>query len=274
MKNKISTFEQISSELYNVYGQQSIIPMLFGLASVFKEEITSTTYSFPILFLKGTFATGKSTLSFFIQEAFSGNTSTQSLVNNYEYSELFTAVRNASGICVFDEYRANDRSDLLLKNAYSPRSFHLGKGNREQSIPKPIASFIVLSKYNPTDAPLLSRSIFIENEFNNYSQTQIENYRRLQELFQENNCKCLDEIYSKREHFKSCFERVFKECNLKLYPFSKSGMRRITENYSIIAAVYYCLKDKIIFPFSEKELHSLLVMSIKNQEELVIANDM
>lgn len=198
-------FEIVADQIFKVYGQQSILPILFGLASIFRDEIKSEE-PFPILFLKGRFTTGKSSLSSFIQRVFDTSKNTDGVMY-YGLEHKYLEKLNSSGLLRLDDYRSSPQNDAGLKAIVDGRVISIGTNSSNNSpvTYKMTASVIVCSAAMPEEETVACRFILVENQINVYSQLQTLRFDHLNQFFKNNNCNCSDEILLHKNFVKENF---------------------------------------------------------------------
>ena len=254
-----SSFSEIAKQVYQVYGQQSVLPILFGVASIYRDYIISVNGFFPILYLKGSFTTGKTSLSTALQLIFS-----ESNITMYEpvkSIDIHVGMSQA-GITIIDEYNSGIRSDVAIKAAYDNAEMKTVGKNMKVDNRNATAALMVLSRDLPTDVNILCRLILVGNEKNDYSTFQVDNFNALQETLRSSNCNCVSELKGNLEFLSNHFETFFNRCKEDFLPFSESENRRIIGNYSTIVTVFDCLRGLVDFPFGIKELYPILNKSI------------
>lgn len=265
MKKQIE-FSEIAKQVYEVYGQQSVLPILFGVASIYREHIISVNHFFPILFLKGSFATGKTSLSSSLQIIFSK--SNVVMFDPVKSSDIHAGV-SEKGIVILDEYHSGNKADASIKAAYDNAEMKTVGRKMKIDSRKATAAVIVLSHELPKDVTVLSRAILVSNENAKYSETQIDNFNSLQETLRSNDCNCVSELAVRGEFLANHFETFFNRCKEDFLPFSESKNHRIIANYATVVTVFDCLKGLVNFPFDIEELYQVLDKTISEHDGFV-----
>lgn len=265
MKEQIK-FSEIAKQVYNVYGRQSILPIIFGVASIYRDHIINVNHFFPILYLKGSFATGKTSLSSALQLIFS-----ESNVTMYEpvKSPDIHAGISQKGITILDEYNSSNRSDVAIKAAYDNAEMKTVDRKMKVDSRNATSALIVLSHDLPADVTVLSRAILVSNENRNYSASQVESFNLLQDTLRSNACNCVSELSNRSEFLSNHFEAFFNRCKEDFLPFSESKNLRIISNYASIITVFDCLKGLVDFPFDIEELYQVLDKTISEHDGFI-----
>lgn len=265
MNNK-KEFSEISKQVYEVYGQQSVLPIIFGVASVYRDHIISVNNFFPVLFLKGGFATGKTSLSSSLQMIFSESNVT--MFDPVKSPDIHASL-SEKGIMILDEYHSGNKADASIKAAYDNAEMKAVGREMKVDSRKATAAVIVLSHELPEDVTVLSRAILVSNENAAYSEKQIDNFNVLQESLRSNDCNCVSELAGRGEFLANHFETFFNRCKVDFLPFSESKNHRIIANYATVVAVFDCLKGLIDFPFDIEELYQVLDKTISEHEDFI-----
>jgi len=262
MKNQI-TFSEISKHIYTVFGEQSVLPIVFGIASIYKEHIISRNQAFPVLYLKGSFATGKTSLSSTLQAVFSNHII--NIDSSVKRSDMYESIMQ-KGIVIIDEYNSNNNCSIVIKAVYNNAELkRAGKVNLV-NVGNANSAIIINSQSLPKDETILARTILVINEKNNYSKTDALQFNNLMDVFIKNNCNCLSELISYQSIVKYSFQYSYKKSKELL--LSESKNIRLIANHATILAVFECLKDLIEFPFDIEVLHEVIRKNIRENDSL------
>lgn len=259
------SFNEVSTKIYETYGEKSILPILFAVSSVFKSEIVKINGCFPNLILNGNFATGKTSIASFIKQMLGQQNST--IYDFKNRAELFEKLSKKE-IAFFDEYRISDtKNDQLIKAIYDNATAHIGTKEIGQTQGYAFNSTLILSMVElPKDTTILNRCLIQQFFKSNFSKEEIDLYEGLKAFFFENNCNCIDEIYSFKKHIEDNFELKLIENRKNLIGMFTS--QRVTNNYNLIQSIYYLLKDKIDFPFDEKMFTKSILTNMLRTKKL------
>lgn len=242
-KKDIGTFSETSKQLYSVYGQQSVLPILFGVASIFRDHIINETNGFPVLFLTGTHATGKTTLSTAIQHIFSNE-------KNILDGDCFTKLLAYKGIVILESNMSGGLHDEMIKNTYLNHHWCQNQDGSKRGL---FVSLIVLSQKLPTDPMVLTRSILVKNDRNVYSETEKQKFIALHKKMETSDCNCISELTEYSEIVAYRFKGMYNNYSRFFRPFLSSKNTRMIKCFATLMAVYGCLKGVVEFPFNDKE---------------------
>ena len=254
MKEKIS-FSEITKQVYDVYGEQSVLPIIFGVASIYRDRIVSITGSFPVLYLKGGFATGKTSLAVAIQTIFSESNSM--LSEKLKVTDLQAAF-TTKGIAILDEYNGSLKFDGAIKANYDDVKIFHGTNNNKIETIKFDSSLIITSAVLPGCQTVLGRTVLVSKENSDYSQYQREKFSHLHGNLYRKNCNCVQELLDAKSYTTIPFEFLYSQCKIEFLPFSEIGNQRIKDNYATLIAVFENLEGFLNFPFSKEKLIDVL----------------
>jgi hypothetical protein len=254
------SFKEVSKEIYETYGTNSILPIVYAVASVFKPEIIKVSGCFPILILNGAFATGKTSLTSFIK---------QMLGQPMEYYDLnnrtnLTKTLTKNNIAFFDDFTLSDleKNEHFIIGTYNNAIFCICKKDSKGFQEFPLNSALILSMVEmPNNEIILNRCLI--QRFVKADLPKI--YLLDESIFFDDkyNCDCSDEIISYRHIIEKNFDLTFSE-NIKdltkLYP-----NLRVAYSISVVKSIFDLLKDKLEFPFDEKLFNASLSKSIIHQ---------
>jgi DNA primase len=265
--NEQISFSEITKQVYDVYGDQSVLPIIFGVASIYRDHIVSVTGSFPVLYLKGGFATGKTSLAVAIQAIFSQS---KSMLCESVTSKYFYKTMTPKGIAIFDNYSCDFRYDGAIKASYDDVNIYSGRSTNKGANMKLDSSLIITSTDLLTSQIVLSRTILASNENSDYSKFQRQSFQQLHDNLNRNNCNCVEELVSKTKSSPIMkFAFLYYRSKSDFLFLSEIENRRIKDNYATLIAVFECLEDILKFPFCKAELIDVLAKSIMEHDLLL-----
>jgi hypothetical protein len=255
-----------------VHGENAITAILYAAASKFKEIITREIHFFPILFNKGTFASGKTEISETMQSL------TSSTMQSFDFSD-FLSKKNPkvlklqlnSPITVFEDYaQIDDKHDFFLKSVWDRVGYQRDTKSGSKEIEEiKINSALVLNSNQKPESIIVSRFVWNEFSKNNYTKEEIKNFEDLQYLKKQ--------LLLKPFHFNSSQKKLFKQCFSNEYIISRHYLhenlprtyQRILDNYLVLIVTYDILKNYVDFPFKEKEMYAHFCSSIRIQNNFL-----
>lgn len=269
IKNEIP-FLDFMTQAAKVHRQHYISPILYGIASLFRDLIINKLNSFPILFLYGQGGTGKDELGRMVMSltgvpqmpiSLEAEISTQKAT-----MRMLAKFRN--GIMMFSEYkRGNQKQDGALKGIYDNIGYSIGTLESKFSTDYiPVEAGLILTGNEfPDSEPLLQRLIWTQMDKNVFTQKE----KEYMEVHKQHLSKGMSEyavIFLR--HRKLVEEKFLDKYNewsailTKIFPEVKV---RIVNNLSVIAAIYDIFSDIVQFPFTKFEMIDNFKVGVEQQ---------
>jgi DNA primase len=261
-----------TAQIFKVFGNNGKIAFCFYLATLFRDIITMTTRSFPILNLFGPKGSGKTELghtllSFFMIENIPPN------IQNSTIPALNDTVAAVSdGLVHIDEY----------KNGVDPLKIEFLKGmwdgtgrtrmnmdlDKKKETTAVDAGIILSGQEMPTaDIALFSRLIFLSFSKSEFNTEEKASYQHLLQMRSKGMTHLTVGILAKRKEIATTFFDTFhstcKDVNDKFIDIPV--MDRIVLNWAIPLTAYRCLEKSIDVPLSYKEMFDITVEGIRKQ---------
>ena len=268
-ENEQPKFEAVAEQLYKVYGNESIIPMLYGLATIFKDEIRQTTGSFPLLNIQGVAAAGKTSLSRAISTLFSYDSS--NIVHSGFKSSEIKERSNLDIIVVIDDIDLDIRTKGFLKSVYDGTVSMMGsaKLNKIENTKNKV-SIIINSQEKISDEIIEARCIFQELKRIPYSIEMDKEFNKMQELLYQ-----YLNYYQEIKTLVPEFTRKFIDQYSKIVLCVENDLilnQRVLQNYKCIMVTFIILESHgLKFPFSVREFIRVFYDSI-NQANFKLSN--
>lgn len=263
---------QFTDQLFKVFGNNGRVGFLFLLATLFRDVVTRSTRSFPILNLFGPKGSGKSELghtlmSFFIIENVPPNIQNSTLP---ALNDTVAAVANA--LVHIDEYKNNldINKHEFLKGLWdgtgrTRMNMDLDKKKETTSVD---AGIILSGQEMPTaDIALFSRLIFLSFSTSTFSNEEKKNYQELKNIRQQGMSHLTLEILKLRHKieadFPAIYQRTMDEVSAQLTDLVIED--RILLNWVAPLAVFHCLETDLDTSLSYKQMLEICVEGIKFQ---------
>ena len=268
-----------SEQIFIVFGDNGRVGFIFYLATLFRDIVTRTTRSFPILNLFGPKGSGKSELghtlmSFFIIENVPPN------IQNSTIAALNDTVASVANALVhFDEYKNNldiGKHEFLkgLWDGTGRTRMNLDDKKKETTS---VDSGVILSGQEmPTqDIALFSRLIFLTFTKSNFSDQERKNYQALKQMRVQGMTHLTLEILNLRHIVEADFPVTYQKTMEDVNALIDDEMieDRILMNWVSPLAVFRCLEAHLDTSLNYKQMLTVCVEGIKYQNAQCVQNN-
>lgn len=266
--------------LHELYGDNGIVAICFYLATLFRDIITDTTRSFPILNIYGKKGTGKTEFALSLINLFQRNPEVSNLDSTTYYAMGDKCAEVSNMLVHFDEYKnsLSKKHIDFLKGIYdnAGRSKRSADGERRESTNVDCGVVLTGQEMPTADIALFSRVIFLESQRSERTKEETDKYQtfmKLRNMCPTNITVCLMRY---RDNFNAgwfnAWKRALGEIKSEV-DYSTIGERFIN-NWAMMLATYYCLHSIAEeLPFSEKEVHDICIEGLKYQHSLCNSTD-
>ena len=279
-------FSQWAKLFSEVYGTKARIGIAFLIASLFRDIIYDKYKFFPHLFLFGEKQSGKSQFAWSLSNIFFDSLPSFNLNSGTQVGFFRRLSRIKNAVCWFDEYSndIDERRFQSLKAAYDGTGHEKGKKTTDgrTEITKVQSSCIISGQYLPSrdDNALLSRSILLNFEKQNYSKAEIEVYERLKELEVNGLSGILSELIPLRENIAKYYAIKYSDAYTQLKELAMKddhiAEERLIRNFASILAPVKIIQEhhpEIDLSFTYDELLHQSVQMISNLSSLISASE-
>ena len=273
------SLRDFTDQIFTVFGNNGRVGFIFYLATLFRDIVTRTTRSFPILNLFGPKGSGKSELghtlmSFFIIENVPPN------IQNSTIAALNDTVASVANALVhFDEYKNNldiNKHEFLkgLWDGTGRTRMNLDDKKKETTS---VDSGVILSGQEmPTqDIALFSRLIFLTFTKSNFSDLERKNYQALKKMRVQGMTHLTMEILDLRNiveaDFPVIYQKTMEDVNMNVDDDMVED--RILMNWVSPLAVFRCLEAHLKTSLNYKQMLSVCVEGIKYQNAQCVQNN-
>ena len=273
------SLRDFTDQIFTVFGDNGRVGFIFYLATLFRDIVTRTTRSFPILNLFGPKGSGKSELghtlmSFFIIENVPPN------IQNSTIAALNDTVASVANALVhFDEYKNNldiNKHEFLkgLWDGTGRTRMNLDDKKKETTS---VDSGVILSGQEmPTqDIALFSRLIFLTFTKSNFSDLERKNYQALKKMRVQGMTHLTMEILDLRNiveaDFPVIYQKTMEDVNMNVDDDMVED--RILMNWVSPLAVFRCLEAHLKTSLNYKQMLSVCVEGIKYQNAQCVQNN-
>lgn len=266
--------------LHELYGDNGIVAICFYLATLFRDIITDTTRSFPILNIYGKKGTGKTEFALSLINLFQRNPEISNLDSTTFYAMGDKCAEVSNMLVHFDEYKnsLSKKHIDFLKGIYdnAGRSKRSSDGDRRESTNVDCGVILTGQEMPTADIALFSRVIFLESQKSERTKEETDKYQQFMKLRNMYPTNITVSLIRYRDNFNagwlSAWKRALNEIKDEV-DYSSVGERFIN-NWAMMLATYYCLHPVAEeLPFDKKTVHDICLEGLKYQYSLCSSTD-
>lgn len=263
-------------QMYKVHRSHAITAILFGIGAFYQDIIVSGTGFYPLLFLYGPASTGKDNLCEAVQSLMGIPQTAIQLEGGA--STIKAQIREFSqfsnGISQLSEYkRGNPQIDGVLKGLWDRRGYKRGTIESPVATEEvPILSATILTGNDCPDAEaLITRLLWEEMKQQEFDDEAKKQYNLLKDMCKKGISGMADFFIHKRDFFADKFLETYREAkrNFTKGELFKNVPSRITDNLSVLRAVFNIFKNDWIFPFTEEEMLAHFEIMVDSQRKKI-----
>ena len=263
-------------QMYKVHRSHAITAILFGIGAFYQDIIVSGTGFYPLLFLYGPASTGKDNLCEAVQSLMGIPQTAIQLEGGA--STIKAQIREFSqfsnGISQLSEYkRGNPQIDGVLKGLWDRRGYKRGTIESPVATEEvPILSATILTGNDCPDAEaLITRLLWEEMKQQEFDDEAKKQYNVLKDMCKKGISGMADFFIHKRDFFADKFLETYREAkrNFTKGELFKNVPSRITDNLSVLRAVFNIFKNDWIFPFTEEEMLAHFEIMVDSQRKKI-----
>lgn len=263
-------------QMYKVHRSHAITAILFGIGAFYQDIIVSGTGFYPLLFLYGPASTGKDNLCEAVQSLMGIPQTAIQLEGGA--STIKAQIREFSqfsnGISQLSEYkRGNPQIDGVLKGLWDRRGYKRGTIESPVATEEvPILSATILTGNDCPDAEaLITRLLWEEMKQQEFDDEAKKQYNVLKDMCKKGISGMADFFIHKRDFFADKFLETYREAkrNFTKGEVFKNVPSRITDNLSVLRAVFNIFKNDWIFPFTEEEMLAHFEIMVDSQRKKI-----
>lgn len=263
-------------QMYKVHRSHAITAILFGIGAFYQDIIVAGTGFYPLLFLYGPASTGKDNLCEAVQSLMGIPQTAIQLEGGA--STIKAQIREFSqfsnGISQLSEYkRGNPQIDGVLKGLWDRRGYKRGTIESPVATEEvPILSATILTGNDCPDAEaLITRLLWEEMKQQEFDDEAKKQYNVLKDMCKKGISGMADFFIHKRDFFADKFLETYREAkrNFTKGEVFKNVPSRITDNLSVLRAVFSIFKNDWIFPFTEEEMLAHFEIMVDSQRKKI-----
>ena len=267
-------------QLFLVFGDNGKIGFCFYLATLFRDIITLTTRSFPILDLFGPKGSGKSELGHTLMSFFVIDNIPPNIQNSTIPALNDTVAAAANALVHIDEYKNGiDTAKIeFIKGLWdgTGRTRMNMATDKKKETTAVDAGVITSGQEMPTtDIALFSRLIFLSFPKSDFTDDEKKNYQRLLMMRSKGMTHLTLQLLTHRELFVKAFydqyHLILDDVNKRLG--SRNVIDRIVQNWVVPLTAFRCLEGKLDLPLSYSEVLNITVEGIIHQNMECKTND-
>jgi dTDP-glucose 4,6-dehydratase len=274
------TPRQYFTLLHELYGDNAVVCYCYYLATIFRDIITDSTRSFPILNLYGKKGTGKTELALSLINLFQRNPEVSNLESTTYYAMGDKCAEVSNMLVHFDEYKnsLSKKHIDFLKGIYDSagRIKRSADGERRESTNVDCGVVLSGQEIPTADIALFSRVLFLESHKSEHTKEETDKYHSFMKLRKMHPTNITVEYTRYRDNFNAgwynAWKRALKEIKSEV-DYNIIGERFIN-NWAMMLATYYCLSDCTdSLPFNRKMVHDICIDRLKYQHSLCHSTD-
>lgn len=269
-----------TEQIFLVFDDNGRIGFCFYLATLFRDIITLTTRSFPILDLFGPKGSGKSELGYTLMSFFMIDNIPPNIQNSTIPALNDTVAAAANALVHIDEYKNGiDTAKIeFVKGLWdgTGRTRMNMAADKKKETTAVDAGVIISGQEMPTaDIALFSRLIFLSFPKSDFTAAEKENYQQLLKYRSKGLTHITLQLLAHREKVAQCFYDQYRhtmdDVNTRLS--GRTIIDRIVQNWVIPLTAFRCLEGKLDIDLSYKELLEITVQGIIRQNMECKTND-
>ena len=276
------TLEDWMKQMKLVFDKKGIIGILFNFGAIFRDLFISNYTSFPLLGGFGEKDSGKSAFGRVLQNFFYYRLPALDLTQATHVGFSRRLSRNTNTVQFADEYQDKNVKEEVFNGLMGGwngigREKGKGVGTNRTSYDKVNSAIYYAGQFMPTrmENALATRTVSIFFQTKNYTSTQKDNFNKLLNWTNSGISSLVVDVVQHRTYFEKRLPLVHAEIERDLKQLLKGEQyqERIFGNVSMLLTTYSILKDKIDFPFTEKDVAGLCVnLIIDNSEQIADSN--
>lgn len=279
--------KEVKPEVYfrlivDLYGDNGIVALCFYMGTLFRDIITDSTRSFPLLNIYGKKGTGKTEFALSIVNLFQRSPEVSNLESTTLYAMGDKCAEVSNMVVHFDEYKnslSNKHIDFL-KGIYdnAGRTKRSSDGERRETTNIDCGVILTGQEMPIADVALFSRVLFLESQRSERTKEETDKFHQLLKL--RNMCPTNITVtfvkYRKsfETRWRQAWERALAEVKAEV-DYNVIGERFIN-NWAMVLGTFYCLEHELAangFPVDAKRVHDICIQGLTYQHSLCNSTD-
>lgn len=266
------TFQDLAAQMVKVHREHAYFAILHSISAMFRDIIHDRTNFFPMLMFYGPKNTGKDELVDTMLRFFGKPQSPLSISNNASTikAKIAAFAQNCNMLVYMSEYVAgNSTTNETMKDLWGGIGYKrrtLDSSVSTEMVPILSAAVITGNQY-PDDEPLISRMLIEEMLKKDFTQAEVDEFDRLQNMTKDGFSSITEDILHHRSLWEEKFHRTYKECRniLKEKLSLICSESRMINNAAIYTACYQLMSQVLQFPFTYQQLENHIIQVYRAQ---------
>lgn len=268
-------FSDYMKKFCDVFGNNGKVGLLYWAASLYRDIITASTRSFPLLDLFGPKGSGKTELGAAMMAFFVVDNKAPNLKNSTSIALNDDVASVCNALVHFDEYKNDIRPDKIefLKGLYDGVGrTKMGGANYDDRKMTSVKTGVVISGQEiPTaDIALFHRCVFLSFPKSEFSREERVRFAELQAIQRRGLTYLTLEVLRHRQRVENRFSEYFNAVMDEIAVATNYSRleTRIVENWSKLLAVFKCLEDRQQWPFTYSEMFRVCLDGLLSQNRM------
>lgn len=268
-------FGDYMRDFVQVNGDNGKIGLCYWIASIFRDIVTTSTRSFPILNLFGQPKTGKTEFGAALMAFFIIDNKAPNLKNSTPIALNDDVAYSSNALVHFDEYKNDIHPKMIefLKGLYDGvgRTKMGGDAYSERKMTSVKSGIIVSGQEMPTaDIALFSRCVFLPFTRTAFSLEEQKKWAQLVQVQKNGLTNLTLEVLDQRKRVQAKFLSTYAKTLDDIARIGGTSLAepRIIENWAKCLAAFRCVEDKLPFPFTYEDVLNIAIRGISKQNQL------
>jgi len=268
--------------IVDLYGDNGIIALCFYMGTLFRDIITDSTRSFPLLNIYGKKGTGKTEFALSIVNLFQRSPEVSNLESTTFYAMGDKCAEVSNMVVHFDEYKnsLSHKHIDFLKGIYdnAGRTKRSADGERRETTNIDCGVILTGQEMPTADVALFSRVLFLESQRSERTREETDKFHQLLKLRNMCPTNITVSLIRYRKNFEArwgkSWERALSEVKGEV-DYNVIGERFIN-NWAMMLGTYYCLEPELNtngFPVDAKRVHDICIQGLTYQHSLCNSTD-
>ncbi|WP_421801790.1 DNA primase [Flagellimonas sp.] len=269
-------------QMREVFKEKGIVGCLFVFGSIFRDLFLTHYDSFPLLGGFGEKDSGKSAFGKIIQNFFYYRLPALDLTQATHVGFSRRLSRNVNTVQFLDEYQDKQCDEKIFSGMMGAwngigREKGMNTGDKRTLYDRINSAIYYCGQFMPTrmENALATRTVSLMFQNQNYSSEQKNEFSKLLNWTNEGISSLIVDLVEHRSYFEQHLPQYHAESVriLKEEMSGKDYQERIFTNTSMLFTTFRLLKDKLEFPFNEKEVKKLCIkLIVDNSEQIADSN--
>ena len=274
--------EEYFQLIFDLYGDNGVVALCFYIGTLFRDIITDSTRSFPLLNIYGKKGTGKTEFALSIVNLFQRSPEVSNLESTTFYAMGDKCAEVSNMVVHFDEYKnsLSHKHIDFLKGIYdnAGRTKRSADGERRETTNIDCGVILTGQEMPTADVALFSRVLFLESQRSERTREETDKFHQLLKLRNMCPTNITVSLIRYRKNFEArwrkAWERALSEVKGEV-DYNVIGERFIN-NWAMMLGTYYCLEPELKangFPVDAKRVHDICIQGLTYQHSLCNSTD-